>query len=275
MNMSFKRNEIQELVEYKIGCSDKEKWPSYRPKLVKWVISSDNLLELETCRDSDIISYFFKATQTFIQAIDEIKSKRYAWSVIKLYYSAFFLLRSDILRSNYIMIRCGAFFYGKLQEGQNIIQFKKNNIRGDHQFTIALAEKLYDDGELADPILDNKIDELTSYIWLMKNRERVNYQMKNFTDPYSDAATAYVEPYFRESKISELLIFYANNTDYSVCFDVHHAMLSIPFKKLQETFRYIKNNLALTDKEHRKMIDLKWTLEKLGISTHDIRNLTK
>ena len=81
--MSFKRNDIQEYVEFEFGCLDKEKWPSYKAKLVEWTISSDNLPKLERCKKSDIISYFFKATQTFIQAIDEIKNNRYG----KLYCS--------------------------------------------------------------------------------------------------------------------------------------------------------------------------------------------
>lgn len=273
--MSFKRNDIQEYVEFEIGCLAKEKWPSYRATLINWTISSKSVSKLERCKESDIISYFFKAAQTFIQAIDEIKKKRYAWSIIKLYYSAFFLLRCDILRSNHIMVRCGALFYGKIEEGQRLIQFKKSNIRGDHQFTIALAEKLYEDGDLIDPILDNKIDDLTSYVWLMKNRERVNYQMKNFSDPYADTIMSHFDSYFRDSKITELLQFYAKNSDYSICFDLDHAVLSIPFKKLQDTFTYIRANLLLTDKEYRKMIDLKWTLEKLDIYTDDIEKLTR
>jgi hypothetical protein len=275
MNMSFKRNDIQEFVEYDNGCLEKEKWPSYKAKLNTWSVSEDNISKLQNCRESDIISYFFKAAQTFIQAIDEIKNKRFAWSIIKLYYSSFYLLRCDILRSNYIMVRCGSFFYGKIIIGQSLIPFRKNNVRGDHQFTISLAEKLYEDGDVNDPLLDNKIDDLTSYTWLMKNRERVNYQMKNFSDPYSDVLTAHFESYFKESKISELLKFYASNTDYSVCFDVDHAALSIPFKKLQSTFIYIKENLSLTDKEFRKMVDLKWTLENLGINTDEIEQMIK
>lgn len=271
--MSFKRNDIQEFVEYDNGCLDKEKWPSYKANLIAWPISENNFSKLQRCKESDIISYFFKAAQTFIQAIDEIKNKRYAWSIIKLYYSSFYLLRCDILRSNYIMVRCGAFFYGKIEIGQSLIQFRKKNIRGDHQFTIALAEKLYEEGEVFDPILDNKIDDLTSYTWLLKNRERVNYQMKNFSDPYSDSITTHFDSYFKESKISDLLMFYARNNDYSICFDVEHAILAIPFKKLQVTFKFIKGSLSLTDKEYRKMVDLKWTLENLGIETNEFEKI--
>lgn len=273
--MSFKRNDIQELVEYENGCFEKEKWPSYKTKLNAWVISHANILKIQRCKESDIISYFFKAAQTFIQAIDEIKNQRYAWSIIKLYYASFYLLRCDILRSNHIMVRCGSFFYGKIEVGQNLNQFRRNNVRGDHQFTIALAERLYDLGEIVDPILDNKIDDMTSYTWLLKNRERVNYQMKNFTDPYTDIITAHFEPYFKKSKISELLEFYAINNDYSVCFDVDHAILSIPFKKLQNTFIFIKKYLTLTNNELRKMVDLKWTLENIGINTTEFEKFTK
>ena len=187
-----------------------------------------------------------------------------------MYYSSFYLIRCDILKSNHITVRCGAFYYGKIEIGQSLIQFRKNKVRGDHQLTIALAEKLHEDGEVFDPILDNKISDMTSYTWLMKNRERVNYQMKNFSDPYSDLITAHFESYFKESKISDLLEFYARNNDYSVCFDVEHAILSIPFKKLQVIFKFIKDNLSLTDKELRKMVDLKRTLENLGVKTNDL-----
>ena len=88
MNMSFKRNDVQEYIEAALHCSNIEQWASYKSTLEQWEVNASNIVAIKQCVKSDICSYFFKAFQSFVQALHEIDNKKYAWSIVKLYYSS-------------------------------------------------------------------------------------------------------------------------------------------------------------------------------------------
>jgi hypothetical protein len=156
--MSFKRNDVQEFIEGELRCFDVENWPSYKSALERWEITASNMRQIQVCVKSDIQSYFFKAFQSFVQALHEIDNKKYAWSIVKLYYTVFYLLRCEILLSNHIFVRCKTLYYGKVNVGEKLSPLNSTKFKGDHQLTIALGEKLYTLSELIDPILGNKIN---------------------------------------------------------------------------------------------------------------------
>ena len=265
MNMNFKRHEVQEFVEYELGCFDLTQWATFKSKLILWEVTDSNIQSLQRCMKSDLNSYYFKALQTFLQAIHEIK----------LYYSTFYMLRCEILLANYMLVRCKSLYYTKVTKGEKLKVFNKNNIRGDHQLTIAFSKKLFDDGEIIDPIFGNQIDDENAYLWLMKNRERVNYQMKDFSDPNHDKILNHIISYFNEEKVSDLLNFYNLNTDYSICFDLDHSILSIPFKKLMQIHKKIKNKIEYNNKHKRKIINCLKYASDLKISRNQISELVE
>ncbi|WP_346857193.1 hypothetical protein [uncultured Draconibacterium sp.] len=271
--MSFKRNDLQEYIEYEQGCFDLNQWKTYKPSLINWQISQSNISNIQRCVDSDIQSYYFKALQSIGQALDEIRKQKFAWSIVKLYYSTFYLLRCDILLSGFIMVRCGGLYYSEIKVGERLKLYQKNNLRGDHQYTIALANHLYDNGDFSDPILGNKIDGENAYLWLLKNRERVNYQMKDFSDPYPDRIISHIYSYFKEENLSRLLDFYASNTDYSVCFTKDHSVLSIPIKKLIDVHKKIMSNTNFDDVHSRKLASLNHLLRNLNISKSELNTI--
>lgn len=273
MNMSFKRHDVQEFIEYELGCFDLNQWPTYKSNLELWEVTGNNLQPLGRCMKSDLNSYYFKSVQTFLQAIHEIKQKKYSWAIVKLYYSVFYMLRCDILLANYMLVRCKSLYYTKVENGATLKTFNKNNIRGDHQLTIAFAKKLYDDGEIIDPIFGNQINDENAYLWLMKNRERVNYQMKDFSDPKHDQVLNHIISYFNEEKVSDLLNFYHLNTDYSVCFDLDHSILSIPFKKLLQIHSKIQDKIEYNNKQKRKIINCFKYASDLKINKNQIAEL--
>lgn len=113
MSMSFKRNDIQEFIEYDIGCMDLSKWRNYCTNLEKWEITSSNIARLINCKNSDIQSYYIKAVQTFSQALNNIDSQNFSWAIVKIYYSMFYLLRCEILLANYVLVKNGTLFLQK------------------------------------------------------------------------------------------------------------------------------------------------------------------
>jgi hypothetical protein len=272
MNISFKRNDVQEFIESELGCSNIQQWSSYKSALETWEITDLNLAQLKLCVKSDINSYFFKALQSFIQALHEINSKKFAWSIVKLYYTIFYLLRCEILLSNNIIVRCKTLYYAKIDIGEKMQSYNSNKFKGDHQLTIALEEKLYNSGELTDPILNNKIDEKNPYMWFMDNRDRVNYQMKDFSDPLCDVYLNHVIPYFEDKELVKLFQFY-NTEDYSICLDKDHALLAIPYKKLQSVYQRIVATMIINDELKQKIIETSKLLLDLGFKRKDINNL--
>ena len=273
MNMSFKRNDVQEYIETTLHCYNIEQWTSYKSILEQWEIDASNIVDIQRCAKSDIWSYFLKAFQSFVQAVHEIDNKKYAWSIVKLYYSVFYLLRCEILLSNHIIIRCKTLYYTKIKIGEKPIAFNSNKFKGDHQLTIALEEKLYNSGELSDPILGNKIDDENVYMWFMKHRDRVNYQMKDFSDPYCDPILAHIISYFNRKELIKLFEFYNSNNDYLICFDVDHTILAVPYKKLISVYKRIKTEMIITSDIRDKIIETNKLLFNMGVSKRDIANL--
>lgn len=272
-NMNFKRNEVQEFIETELRCFDIEQWGSFKPSLVQWEINTTNIANLQRCVRSDINSYFFKAFQSFVQALHEIDRKKHAWSIVKLYYTVFYLLRCEILLSNHIIVRCGSLYYAKVKPNEKMQAFKPNKMSGDHQLTIALEEKLYNLAELTDPILGNQINGKNAYMWFMGNRDRVNYQMKDFPDPTCDVSLRHVYSYFAEKKLVDLFLFYNENTDYSICFDTDHTLLSIPYKKLISVYKRISTSIIITPESKQKFIETRKLLIELGLTKEEIKIL--
>lgn len=273
MNMNFKRNDVQEFIEAELGCFDIEHWASYKSTLEQWEITSSNIAKVKECAKSDINSYFFKAFQSFAQALHEIDSKKYAWSIVKLYYTVFYLLRCEILLSNHIIVRCKTLYYAKINIGEKLQPFNPNKFKGDHQLTIALEEKLYNLSELTDPILGNKINNENAYMWFMSNRDRVNYQMKDFSDPICDVSLSHVISYFDNNELMNLFQFYNTKTDYSICFDTDHTLLAIPYKKLISVYKRINTTMIVAAESKQKFIETSKLLFDLGLKKTDISKL--
>lgn len=272
--MNFKRNDVQEYIEIELHCFDIENWGSYKSALEQWEINAANIQYIKQCIKSDIFSYFMKAFQSFVQALHEIGDKKYAWSIVKLYYSAFYLLRCEILLSNYIIVRCKSLYYVKVVIGEKPIHFNSRKFKGDHQLTIALEEKLYNQAELIDPILGNKINNENVYMWFMKQRDRVNYQMKDFSDPCCDLVLSHVISYFHNKELVKLFEFYNSKSDYSICFDIDHTIISVPYKKLISIYKKIRSEFAVTPDIKDKFIETIKLLYDIGISKKDIVRLT-
>lgn len=269
--MSFKRHDVQEFIEFDLGCTDLENWKNYATSLKDFTVDSTNKNKLQNCIESDAISFFYKACYSFVQALTNIQRKNYTWSIVQLYYSCFYSIRADILLSNHCIVRCSGLYIAEIEVGEQFQIVRINNIRGDHQMAVALLKRLKNEHKITDEILDIELDSTDAYTWLMKHRERSNYQMKNFSDPITDILFQHIDKYFSENTIPELLNFYSNS-DYSICFDTDHAALSIPFKKLMQIKEKIKARYGLEDSQNLKHYSyLKSQLKGLGLSRFDVK----
>lgn len=271
--MNFKRHDVQEFIEYNLGCSDISQWKSYIPSLLTFDIDANKKQQLENCIESDIFSYFYKSVYTFTQALNNIHNKNYNWSVVQLYYSCFYAIRADILLSNYCIVRCSGLYFTENKIGEKFQPFKLNKIRGDHQLSIALLKKLKSNHIIVDDILDNLLEGIDPYTWMMKHRERVNYQLKNFTDPNTYELFNHIDSYFKAMTIFDLLFFY-KQSNYNICFDLDHSIISIPFKKIIQIKEKIetkyKFEVFANIKHYKYIIN---NLTQLGLTSGKIKLL--
>lgn len=240
--MSFKRNDIQEYVESKCGCTDITKWPSYKQKLRELHLSANDVALIKSQIKNDAISYWLKAIHSFTQALEGIYSGNSAWSIVKLYYSVFYCLRGELLSNYRLLIRNQSLFHLDLNTGTQFSEFKSGNIRGDHQLTIGYYLKLVNDGLIIDLVSSNQIDGVNPYEWMLKQRERVNYQMQRFPDPRIDELLDKTYEAIRHKSIDTILkqIDSSFSSDGIYLFDKEYSMIAIPFYKLQILLKHIQ-----------------------------------
>lgn len=272
MNINFKRNDVQVYIENAQNCYDLEKWTTYKQKFINWEIGTNDFTPLRNCLESDLTSYFFKAFESFVQALIDVQNKKYSWAIVKLYYSTFYLLRCDILISGHLIVRCGGLYFTEVTPGRKFSLYQKNNIRGDHQLTISLVKDFCRCGKIIDPILDNNIDDVDAYTWLLQNRERINYSQKNFSEPNVDCVFSHVDTYFETLELVELLKFYKSK-DYSICFDTDHSILSIPFKKMIQIFEKANGKIDISGDFLRKIIFQLNALKGCNIKKADVYSI--
>ncbi|MDE6004724.1 MAG: hypothetical protein K2G88_04995 [Oscillospiraceae bacterium] len=234
MNMSYKRHSVQEYCEAKFRGSKDSEWTSYKSQVASWNINPFEVQELEKANKKDMIANASKALISFIEALTSIDRNHYAWAIVKLYYSIFYSLRFEIMKSRHFLVRCKNVFCGELKESGTIFPLspRKKQEKGDHQLTIALEEQLVSEGLIIDPVLDNKIDDESPYIWMLKQRERINYRIQEFPDPECDDVLLQPSEYIHNKETTKLLKNYINKTDLSYLFDPGHCMVAVPFFRI-------------------------------------------
>lgn len=240
--MSFKRNDIQEYIESKCGCTDITKWSSYKQKLRELNLSANDVLSIQPQIKNDAVSYWLKAIHSFTQALEGISIGNSAWSIVKLYYSVFYCLRGELLSNSHLLIRNQSLFYLNLNAGTQFSEFKLGKIRGDHQLTIGYYLKLVNDGIITDLVSSNQIDGISPYEWMLKQRERVNYQMQRFPDPRIDELIEKTYEAISHKNLDAIFkqIDSSFNTDGIYLFDKDYCIIAIPFYKLQILLKHIQ-----------------------------------
>lgn len=273
--MNFKRNDVQEYIELKCGCTDITKWDSYKQKLRELNLSVNDVADIRPKVENDAVSYWLKAIHSFTQALEGISAGYSAWSIVKLYYSVFYCLRGELLSNSYLLIRNGSLFCLNLNTETQFYEFRINKLRGDHQLTIGYYSKIVQDGAISDLVSSNQIDDNSPYMWMLKQRERVNYQMQVFPDPRIDRLLEETHKAIVQRKVDVVFnhIDSSVNSDGVYLFDKDYSMISIPYYKLQVLLKHIQRfsiDLSFITAELEHIISV---LRHLSISDETIKKL--
>ncbi|MCK4827455.1 hypothetical protein KA005_67625, partial [bacterium] len=226
--MNSNRYCIQLYIENKVGCTDRLKWTDYKHSVEELILDNKDKENLSELCHSDAVSYLQKSLISYAEAIYGLRRNRSSWATVKLYYSVFYSIRADILLSNHFIVRCKGYYYSKIKKNEKLKKFTVRKGGGDHQLSILFSNKLHKSGVNTDPLQDGNIDDMIPYFWLMKQREKINYTQKEFTDPNIVSWLQKPLSYFTENKEQDLLEMYDKADDYLYCFDKDHACLAIP-----------------------------------------------
>jgi hypothetical protein len=273
--MSFKRNNIQEFIEDKCGCSDLTKWGSYQQNLIQLNLTSEDITLVNGYRTLDAISYWLKALCSYSQGLHGMYKGFSAWSIVKLYYSIFYCLRCELLLNSYLLVRNSALFKLNIKTDTQFSKYNSGKARGDHQLTIKLYSDLVANGTISDVISSNTIDDDSPYTWMLKQRERVNYQMQNFPDPDIDPLLVKTVDAMHDSKLEELLNQMTNSSDNVMLFDKDYSMVAIPSYKLKLLHHeLVTQNCDLTTSDI-ELTHIRSILQSVGLSNSFCDSLTR
>jgi len=227
--MSFDRFRIQVAIELDIGCTDLNKWTSYVQKFKDYKVKEANREYLLAELKEDASDIYFKAIFSLADAIFGLYHGRHSWSVIKIYYSVFYLLRCSMACHGYAFLKNKGIYTLKLETGESPVRrdnctHNGNKVTGDHKTTIATYASMF---EQSDILQTNTIDGEVIYDWLMELRNQVNYRERTFQEPNN---RHFYSALFDKDKIKSQIETYINDDSYVYCFNEDHCCLAAPLK---------------------------------------------
>ena len=261
--MNFDRFRFQTQIETYIGCSDLSKWGSYKQTFENFEVTSENIDILKECLYLDGLDHLYKGIYSISNGLFNINNKYYSWSIIKFYYSIFYLMRSNFAANNIGFLKNGGIYTLNLHIGEKPIRrdrgkYRGENCNGDHKTTIATHVKEFSSQDI---MLTNTVQGENVYDWLMDVRNQVNYRERSFHEPDFKYFPSEI---FDENQIKNTIEAYFNDTDLVYCFNEDHAAIAAPIKILQLVCEhyYVKTNLRLSKPRADLIIEM---LKPMGL----------
>ena len=101
--MNSKRKRTQLFFEDYYNCIDNpSKWINC--DFPNYVVAEKDIIQLRSESQADSKNYFFNGLLTFSEAVNGLKEGNYSWSVIKFYYSVYYLLRASLYINRIVFI---------------------------------------------------------------------------------------------------------------------------------------------------------------------------
>jgi len=196
------------------------------------VLNGTMALELDKNLKNDALNYLYSALITYAEAIKGIQNGLYSWATVKLYYSAFYSLRSILSTDSVCVFYLGTKGY-TINARQGECPTKAAGTT--HKLVMSLFEKKYP----SSPFVNQQIDMVDAFQWLMDQRELANYKNGRFSEPD-------VPVIFEKCNIGlqNLISAYLADNIYGYCFDNDHAMLALPLEIIKKACESIKNNVV-------------------------------
>ena len=228
MTMSTSRLRFQLYIEALLGCSDSEKWGSYRQQLEGYRFSKEQAATARECLRDDAADLYYKAILSLCKALNSLFRGYHSWPVVNLYYSNFYSMRSHLAALGTGIAKNKGIYYWNAVSGSGPVKIDTRGVRGDHQSTLAAFRRIVK----RDILETNTVDDSNVYNWLMEQRNSVQYRDRAFSEPNH----GYFHSNIFDTQTFEIQVEkYIFDQDSVYCFDPDHCMLAAPIRRLLDT----------------------------------------
>jgi uncharacterized protein (UPF0332 family) len=232
--MSFERYRSQILLESFFKCADFQQFFNLNHSILEaFTLDKKNAFTLDKALKEDAKDFYFKGCQSLKESIYNFSNRQYSWAIVKAYYSVFYMIKSDLALKDFALIRHKCIYYLQTHEGSSLVtkgrqSSKRREYSGDHKSAINYYKDLFSN---SDKLLSQEIDGMNAYDWLMKKRERINYQERNFKEPDCPDFLDYIDTRVTAGEFHELLNEIKNDNGFILTFQTEFAPLAIPIQR--------------------------------------------
>ncbi len=264
--MNFNRYRVQSAIEMDIGCTDIEKWKDYIESFKNYKVAKLKEDQLLTELKKDSADIYFKAIFSIADAINGLYYGRHSWSVIKLYYAVFFLLRCSLATQKYAFLKNSGIYTLKIAQGESPIRrdnktYLKEKVSGDHKTTIVTYIDIFSGSDI---LQSNTINDKVVYLWLMDLRNQINYRERDFTEPVGKYFSSKI---FDQKQIKKQIDEYLTDTSYVYCFDEDHCALAAPLKLAQIVRKQLYNFIDFEPISQDKKLEINKLIKSSQLNT--------
>jgi hypothetical protein len=196
-----------------------------------WSLPAGHLSSLTGALELDSSSYFYSGAVSIGDAAQAIDRQLFTWATVKLYYAAFYLLRSILAHRGVCLFYDGTKPYSlRCLAGQS--PTKRDG--PTHKVVLRLFESEVNQSVL----LTQPIGAENPLNWLMARREAANYSTARFEEPAPPS-------HFRtiaQLGVRRALSAYVKDDSYLYTFDPDHAMFAFPVEILKQAWGHLKSH---------------------------------
>ncbi|BAP54993.1 hypothetical protein THII_0696 [Thioploca ingrica] len=196
------------------------------------VLSSNYVPSLTEALHKDAAGYLYNGVLSVGTGIKSLLQNNYGWATVKLYYSVFYLARAKLAINDFCILYEDSKPFVLLLRFNETLKKPSAYIKGisakqyvgTHKLVLTLFQREFS----GDLLLSNNIDGKSPLVWLMEQRELMNYKAAVMPDPeipwqYAEIATKQIRQWLNIYLDDEIPIY---------PFDHDHACLAYPVQFL-------------------------------------------
>lgn len=191
-----------------------------------YVVSAEDKSNLEVAANEDSYKYAYNGVISFLAGLSGLYAGQAAWTVTKMYYSAFYIARASLCRNHHVIFHVpknGSLSYTqyelKVAAGERA---SVSSIPSTHKLVASRFQK----GGVPRFMQGLLIDGLDPVNWLMEQREHWQYRSGRFPDPEPPSILSQLDL----QKLQRFLAAYAEDERGLYLSDPDHALIAIPFR---------------------------------------------
>ena len=125
--MNFDRFRVQTFIEEDLGCKDIKECNSYSEQFKSFKVNSTNKENLLSALKEDCADLYFNGVLSLAEGINGLYNNRHSWSVIKIYYAVFYLLKCSHGTNKIAFLKNKGIYTLKIDDNELPIKRDKKN----------------------------------------------------------------------------------------------------------------------------------------------------